>query len=116
MHREQLERRKRALGIEPGPDGGYSTKEIAAMVWGDRESEAVGKLREERLALERQRQIDEGELLPISTLDLINQKTLVPIRQRILSSALPEADRHEILKDIAVLGDLDWAKAVKEMK
>ena len=100
--------------MEPGEDGCYSTREIAAIVWGDKEAEATGKIREERLALERARLVDEGQLLPLDILEKLNQIMLVPMRQRILLSNLPEADRHEILKDLAALGELDWAKAVKE--
>ena len=43
-HREALAKRQRALAIEPGEDGCFTTLNIAAMVFGDKEAETIRKL------------------------------------------------------------------------
>ena len=110
MHYEMIARRQRALGIEPGEDGLYTTADIAKMVFGDKEAETIGKLAAERRNVELKNAILEGELIPVKSVLSLCARVVVPLRQKILSSNLSEQERHELLTDIVKLGEIDWAE------
>lgn len=106
--RDTFAKRSRALGIEPGADGCYSSRDIAAMMFGDKEAETVGKLAAERRGQELKNALTEGELIPTATVIRLAESFLVPVRQRILSSSLTEEERAEMLEDLVKFGEVDW--------
>lgn len=105
-----LERRRRAAGIEPGEDGCYSTRDVAAMIFGDKEAETIRKISAEARQVELKNAITEGELIPVSSVIKICARVLVPVRQKILSSSLSEQERHDMLEDLVALATKDWTK------
>ena len=67
VHRERLARRQRVLGIEPGEDGYFSSKDIIAMVHSDKEAEQIRLIAAQRQKLERENQEAEAEFIPVET-------------------------------------------------
>src|SRR4051812_32080008 len=64
----------------------YTTKEIFnALNGGDLESEKIRETRERANALERENRIADAELIPLADNLAWQEKTLLPIRQRILA-------------------------------
>ena len=108
VHREQLERRRRALSIEAGQDGCFSSQQVSAMLFGDKEAETIGKLAAERRQIELKNALTEGELISVAYVIRLAESFLVPVRQRILSSGLSEDERAEILDDLVKFGEVDW--------
>ena len=108
-HRETLERRRRALSIEPGADGNFSSKDIASMLFGDKEAETIGKIAAERKSIEMDNARRAGELIPTSAVIALCEKILVPIRQKICSASMPDDEKNEMLSDLVTLGEIDWA-------
>ena len=107
-HREQLERRRRALSIEAGKDGCFSTQQIAAMIFGDKEAETIGKLAAERRQVELKNALTEGELISVAYVIRLAESFLVPVRQKILSSSLTEEERADMLDELVKFGEVDW--------
>lgn len=112
-HREQLERRRRALAIEPGADGCYTSREIAAMLFGDKEAETIGKIAAERKKVELDNARTEGEVIPTASAARISESFLVPVRQKILSCSMTDAEKDEMLLDLVRFGEVDWPKEAK---
>ena len=108
VHREILERRRRALAIEAGEDGCFASQQISAMMFGDKEAETIGKLAAERKNTELKNALIEGELISVALVIRLAESFLVPVRQRILSSELSEDDRAEMLEDLVKFGEVDW--------
>ncbi len=105
-----LEKRRRAAGIEPGEDGYYSTRDIASLIFGDKEAETIRKISAEARQVELKNAITEGELIPVASVIKICARILVPVRQKILSSSLSEQERHDMLEDLVALATKDWTK------
>lgn len=115
VHREQLERRRRQLGIDPREDGLYSTRDVLAMLFGDKEAELIGKLAAERKKVELDNARTEGEVIPTASALKIAGSFLVPARQKILSSSMPDAEKDDVLSDLVRLGDVDWKKEARSV-
>ena len=113
MHREGLEKRRRAIGIDPGEDGKFSTRDIAAMVFGDKEAETIGKIAAERIGQEMKNAREAGEVMPTASAAKVAERFLVPCRQRILSSSLTDEEKDELLADLVGLGEVDWMKEAR---
>lgn len=107
--RTQLERRRRALFIEPGEDGCFSSREIAALIFGDKEAEIIGKLAAERKHIEIKNAQLEAELVPTAAVCQLMEGMFVVIRQKICSSKMPQNLITEILEDLVSMGERDWA-------
>lgn len=106
--RDTLAKRARGLSIEPDADGCYSSRDIAAMLFGDREAEMTGKIAAERKNTELKNALLEGELISTALVIRLAESFLVPVRQRILSSGLSEDERAEMLDDLVKFGEVDW--------
>lgn len=105
-----LKKRQLALGIQPGEDGFFSSKDVAAMLFGDKEAETIRKISAEARGQELKNAVTEGELIPLASVLEICRRIIVPIRQRILSSSMSETERHDALADLVSLGEVDWSK------
>ncbi len=99
-----LAKRMRAIGIEKGRDGCYSTKDICAAVFGDIDAEKLREVKEraDKLALENAEK--RGELVDVRALADAMNRPLAAMRQRIASAVelLPE-EREELGRDIQKL-------------
>jgi len=109
-HREKLERRRRALDIQPGNDDCFSSREVAAMLFGDRDAELTGKIAAERKGQELKNARTEGELVPTAAVMKLCERVVIVIRQKICTSSLTESEKDEILNDLVRLGETDWAR------
>ena len=108
LHWQQLDRRRRALGIEPGEDGCFSLHDAKLMVLGDKEAETIGKIAAERREIEMRIACREGELIPTAVVDAMGEKFLVAVRQKILTSGMTDAEKDGVLTDLVALGEVDW--------
>ncbi len=108
-----LERARRAAGVNAGEDGRFSTRQIARVVFGDKESEVIENLRQQRRAAELKYAQASAELIPTASVVKLADKIIVPIRQRIMSSPLADQDKRDILTDLEALGGMDWAAEVR---
>lgn len=109
-----LEKRRRALGIEAGPDQMYSSFQIKQMIFGDKDAEMIGKLAAEREQIELKNGVTKKLLIETAIVIRWAARIVVPIRQRILSSPLADEDKHEILADLVRLGEADFGDYVPE--
>lgn len=106
-----LEKRRRTLGIEPGLDLMYSSMDIAKMIFGDKEAETIGKLAAERRQIELKNAVTEGKLIEMDVVLRWAARVVVPIRQCILSSRLPDEDKTYILEQLVKMGETDFGDA-----
>lgn len=100
LDRRTLTSRIRQLGLEPGKDRKFSTRDIAAAVFGDYDAERIRKTKEEadKLALANAR--ERGELCEVSRVIAFCQGVGVVLRQKILGSSLMESEKDELLLDL----------------
>jgi len=77
VHREILERRRRAKSLEPGEDGMFSTGQIAEMVFGDNAAQAALELtvaRKQQIDLDMQ--VTRRDRIPLDVVEQINDTAL----------------------------------------
>ena len=114
LGRDTFIKRARSAGIEPGPDGCYSTRQILALIHGDREAETIANILEDTRGKRLKNDIAEGALIYVELVIRLAESFLVPVRQRILSSGLSDEEKAEMLEDLVGMGEVDWsAEAVK---
>lgn len=113
VHREQLERRRLGLGIEPGEDDCFVSQDIARMMFGDKEAETIGKIAAERSKLERENRAAEGELVAVERVAVLGERFVAAVRQVILNSSLSETEKGEALSEIVQLKEVDWTAEAK---
>ena len=113
MHREAMERRRRAIGAEPGEDGCFTLPDFLRIAHGDREAEATGKLAAERREIEMRVECRQGELIPTAVVETIGAKYLIAARQLILASSMDAAEKDEVLAEFVALGEMDWRDEAK---
>lgn len=113
LHQAQLDRRRRALGMEPGADGFYSSRDIAAMMFGDKEAETIGKIAAERKSTELSNARQMGELIPTEVACALVERVLIAVKQRFMSSSLSEQEKTDVLEELVSLGHLDWSDQAK---
>ena len=94
--RETLEKNLRKAGISDSKD--YSTKEIVAAMFGDEKQERIGKLREEKEKLIRERLVDEGNLVASEEVNQWIDKTMSSIKACVLASSLLPEEKSDLLK------------------
>lgn len=85
--RETIRRGLRRDGIEPGPDGCYSTRQILQAVHGDLEAERIRETRARAELLEMEAAEKRRTLVSMEEVAKIYANALVPIRQHL--NALP---------------------------
>lgn len=85
--------------IEPGEDGKFSTAQIIAATFGDRDAEELREIREraDKLAIENRRR--RGELIPIEQVYAYFSGVLIAFREKILALPIEQQDRDDILRD-----------------
>jgi hypothetical protein len=98
-------------GIEPGADECFSTQQICAMIYGDKEKAAIKKLEAEARIAERKDAEAAGKMISVESAARINANIAVPIRQMILTSSMPNEERIEILTQITRLENVDFSKS-----
>lgn len=111
MGMSYLARRRAESGIEPGTDGLFSTKEMLALFFGDREKEQVGKLAAERRNVELKNAMLEAQIVPTQEVINLVARAMVPIRQIIMSSSMSDVEKNDCLKQIVKLSEQDWTEA-----
>lgn len=114
VHREQLERRRTALGIAGDAKGLFTTQEIGRMMFGDKEAEALGKLAAERGKIERDNARADGDTIPVSVVLRIGARFTVTARQQILTSSMTDAEKDELLAGLMELGEVDWKQEARD--
>lgn len=70
--RRDLVKRVRALSIEHGKDGNYSSRQVEAILFGDKEAEVIAKLNAERRKTELDMEITRRERIPIEITNNVN--------------------------------------------
>ena len=106
--RDTLAKRARGLSIEPGADGCYSSRQILALIHGDKEAEAIANLAESTRGMKIKNDIAEGGVISTALVIRLAESFLVPVRQRILSSSLTDEEKVEMLEDLVAMGEVDW--------
>lgn len=86
-NREAVRRGLRSKGIDPGPDGCYTTSQIEEALFGGLENERIRLTRADADLREMERAERAGELVAMSEVVRLYTECLLPIRQRLL--ALP---------------------------
>ena len=112
--RTQLERRRRALGIEPGDDGCFTSQDIALMIFGDKEAEQIGLIAAQRREVEMRNQRAEGELMPVERVAILGERYVTAVRQVVLNSRLSDAEKKDALEEIVQLQETDWSHEARE--
>ena len=101
MDKKTLSGRVKRAGILPGPDGNWSTAQIAAAVFGDLESERIRETRskadlnEQKLATEQNRLVDRDDFARTW------QDRFLSMVRIIKSSKLSEDEQHAIQTELA---------------
>lgn len=98
-----LAKRLTAAAVSPGPDGRYSTLEIARALYldgGDIDAEKLRKVRLECDLLQRKLDEADGRLLDADAVLRCWSQAVLNVRGTILALPLPEANRYAILDAI----------------
>lgn len=96
LSRETLEKNLRKAGIDAQKD--YSTKDIVNAIYGDFEQERIGKIREEKEKLIRERLVDEGNLVASEEVNQWIDKTMSAIKSVVMASSLLPEEKSDLLK------------------
>ncbi len=107
---QTLAKRMIQLAENPGEDGKYSTKQICAAVFGDKEFEQTRRAKEQadRIAIdnaERRRQ-----LIPVEDVLIIARRFGFAIRQKFLASSMDEEEKRVVLLEVARLEGADYSQ------
>jgi hypothetical protein len=116
IDRKTLTKRLKANDEEASGDGKFSTAQMFKAIAGDLESERIGLISAQRIGQEIKNAESAGELVPTRKVLALCERIIIPIRQKIISSSLTEQERHDLLSDLVRLGDVDWAKEVKNVE
>jgi hypothetical protein len=108
VDRKTVTKGLKALDIEAGADGKYSTADIDKAIHGDLDSERVQMVRAQRIGQEINNSRAIGEIIPTAVAAKLGADLLVPIRQKILSSSLTDDEKTQILEDLVRFGEIDW--------
>lgn len=110
MGRETLSKRLHQQGEQPGADGLYSTRQICAVVFGDREGEKARLAREQadRVALDNDER--RRALITVADAKRLASRYVFAARQRILALPLSDEEKNAILTDLRRLGEEDFTK------
>lgn len=93
--------RIKTTGIIPGDDGKFSTKQIAAAVFGDIDGERLRETRAKADGLELENQRKRGEVIYVAEFVREYHSVLIGMKQIIMNSKLKEEDKNEILGNLA---------------
>lgn len=95
-----LSKRLTQADLAPGEDGRFSTRQIAAAVWGDADSESLRKLTQEADKLEIQNRRARGELIEADAVYRHFEGVFVSLRQRIMASKLTREEQDDLMLDL----------------
>lgn len=95
-----LTRKLTQSSAEPGSDGRYSTAQIIAALYGDRESEELREIREKADKLAIANRKARGELIPAESVYAWAEGIFIAIRQAILNSGLPQETQDATLTNL----------------
>jgi hypothetical protein len=95
-----LGKRVRRESLEVGDDGCFSTAQICAAVFGDKDAEDLRLTREQADAQEIKNRRSRFELLESETVYKFFEQYFIVIRQRILASSLTREDQDDLLREI----------------
>ena len=109
-----LRQRLTAAAIAAGPDGRYSTKEIASAVFGDIQGERLRKTREEADNLALRNAEMRGELVSVTLVKQMVSEIILANKQTVLASQLEQEGKNEILANLEALGGIAWDKVNKK--
>lgn len=98
-----LTKNLRQASIEVGEDGKFSTAQICAAVFGDRESEELRKVREEADKVALHNAKERGALVEVEAVFRTFQGVFISMRQTILGSELSDREKDELLNNLRAL-------------
>ena len=107
-----LSRRIRAANIQPAADGCFSTADITRIIFGDKHSEDLRKVREEADKLELQNKKARGELISADAVYRHFEAYFILIRKRILDSKLSRDEQDDLLRELQSI-NYDEVKAAR---
>lgn len=102
VDRATLERRRRELAIKANVEGCYTSRQIAAMMFGDKEAEVIGKTKAEREKTETEVETMRKTRIPLEVHEQVNGEAFGSM------AAIIKAHRGKILTD-DVISDLQSA-------
>ena len=110
--RKTLTKRLAQAGIESeeGTGGTYTTRQICSAAFGDSQAARTRLANEQADKIAIENEVSRRELIPVKDAVEVAQRFCAAIRQRILSSAIPEAEKNIILKEIQRLADADLSE------
>jgi nucleotide-binding universal stress UspA family protein len=114
ISRDTLSKRLLQLGEQPGTDDKFSTKQVCAAVFGDREREQsrLAKEQADRIALdnaERRR-----TLIPVDDAVTLAGRFVFVVRQHIATLDITTDEKNAILADLQRLASVDFTKPPDE--
>lgn len=112
-HATTLERARRAAGVNAGPDGKFSTRQICQIVFGDKEAALIKKLESDQRNADLKYARDSAELVPTALVVKLDAAMIIPMRQRIMSSSMTDQEKRDLLGDMEAFGNRDWAAEIK---
>ena len=98
-----LTKNLRQASIEVGKDGKFSTAQICAAVFGDRESEELRKVREEADKVAIHNAKERGALVEAEAVFRTFHGVFISMRQTILGSELSDREKDELLNNLRAL-------------
>lgn len=98
-----ISKRLTTAGIDAGPDGFWSTKQIVAAYCGDLESERIRKTRAEADQIEKQNRKLDGELVDVEEFVKKYAPIFVSMSRVVKSSKLTDEEKDSILNELAKL-------------
>jgi len=113
IHSATLAKRIKTLGVEPGEDKKFSTKQICDAVFGNLDGEKLAKIKAERELLEIELAKERKKLIESDVAFRVWEGVVVSIRQIIKSSALSDTEKNSILQN---LREIDVEKIITERK
>lgn len=92
-----LAARLKQTGATPDAQGRWTTKQVAAAIFGDLEFERIRKTRAEAEQIEKENAEQDGDLVDVEEFCKKYETTYVEMKRIILSSKLPEREKDDLL-------------------
>lgn len=113
VHREKLERRRRALEIPPGPDGCFSTADIFRMAFSSKEAEEIGLIAARRQQIEIQNKERDAEVALTQMVIALSKSFSAAVCKIIQATAMTDAEKEEACAPMLELAAVDWVDEAK---
>ena len=108
--RETMRTALRQSGHLPGADECYSTRQVAAALFGDLKAERTGLTRAQREHWELENKQAAGILINVDDAILLVHQFTYAIRQKVLLSGLTEQEKNNLLLELQRIGEMDFNK------